>query len=91
MIILTTSKSDKNMVINWGCSYTEMVILTCSFGLFKSGFNHVVRKASFSYNLKEEDAEFIMAKQFSSHKFLPAEFSNKCLKKWHFLSVSKCH
>ena len=78
------------MVTNRGCNYTEMLILTCSFCLFKLGFNHVVRSASFSFNLKEEDAEFIMVRQFSSNKFLQAEFSNKCLKIWDFLSVTKC-
>ena len=31
-----------------------------------------------------------MVKQFSSHKFLQAEFSNKYLKIWDFLSVTKC-
>ena len=30
-----------------------------------------------------------MVKHFSSHSFLQAEFSNKCLKRWNFLSVSK--
>ena len=68
------------MVTDWRCNYTEMVTRTCSFCLFKVGFNHVMWSASFNFNLKEEDAESIMAKQFSSLKFLPAEFSNKWLK-----------
>ena len=80
MIKFTIDKNDKHMVTNWGCSYTEMVILTCSFCLFRLGFNHVMWSATSNFNLKEEDAESIKAKQFSSHTFLQAEFSNKCLK-----------
>ena len=67
-----------------------MVILKCPFCLFKLGFNRVTWSVSFSFNLKEKDAESIMVKQFSSHKFLQAEFSNKFLKIWDFLSVTKC-
>ena len=89
MIKLIIDKNDKNMVTNWGCNYTEMVIFTCSFCLFKLSFNCVMWSASFNFNLKEEDAEYIMAKQFSSHTFLQAEFSNKYLKIWDFLSVTK--
>ena len=63
---------------------------TCSFCLFKLGFNYVMWSASFSFNLKHEDIESIMLKQFSSHKFLQAGFSNKCWKIWDFLSVTKC-
>ena len=50
------------MVTNWECNYTEIVIHTCSFCLFKLGFNHVMWSAFFNFNLKEEDAESIMAK-----------------------------
>ena len=78
------------MVTNWGCNYTEMMTLTCSFCLFKLGLNHVIWSASFSFNLKEEDAESIMVQQFSLHKFLQAEFPNNCLKIWDFLSVTNC-
>ena len=92
MIKLTLDKNDKNMVTNWGCNYTEMVILTGSFFcLFKLGFNHVMWSASFNFNLKEEDAESIMAKQFSSHTFLQAEFSNKCLKFGTFCQLPRVH
>ena len=84
MIKFTIDKNDKHndkhMVTNWGCNYTEMVILSCSFCLFKLGFNHVMWSASFNFNLKEEDAESIMPKQFSSHTFIQAQFSNKCFK-----------
>ena len=57
--------NDKNMVTNRGCNYTEMVILTFSFCLFALGFNHMMWRASFSFNQKEDDAESIMVKQFS--------------------------
>ena len=90
MIKLTIDKNDKNVLTNWRCNYTEMVIITCSFCLFKLGFNHVMWSASFSFNMQEEQAESIMVKQFSSCKFLQAVFSNKCLKIWDFLSVTKC-
>ena len=90
MIELTIDKNDKNMVTNWGCNYTEMVILICSFRFFKLGFNHVIWSACFNFNMKEEDAESILAKQFSLHKLFQVEFSIKCLKIWAFLSVDKC-
>ena len=89
MIKLTLDKNDKNMVTNWGCNYNKMVILTGSFRLFKLGFNHVMWSASFNVNLKEGDAESIMAKQFSSHTFLQAEFSNKCLKFGNFCQLQE--
>ena len=88
---MTIDKNDKNMVINLGCNYTEMVILIWYFCLFKLVFNHVMWSASFSFNQKEEDVESIMAKQFSSHNFLQAEFSNKCLKAWDVFSVTNVH
>ena len=77
------------MVTDWGCNYTENVILRCTLCLFKLGFNHVMWSAYFNFTLKSEDAESILAKKFSSHKFLQAEFSNNCLKIWYFLSVTK--
>ena len=78
------------MVPNSGCTYTEMMILTCSFCLFTLGFNHVMWTTSFSFNLKREDEESIMAKLFSPHNFLQGDFSDKYLKILDFLSVNNC-
>ena len=72
--------NDKHMITKWECNYTEMVTLTCSFCLFKLAFNHVMWSAFFNLNIKEEDAESIMAKKFSSHTFFQDEFSDKCFK-----------
>ena len=35
MVKLAIDKNDKNMITNWWCNYTEMVILTCSFCVLK--------------------------------------------------------
>ena len=48
-IKLTIDITDKNMVPNWGCHYSEMVILTYAF-LLKLGFNHMMWSASFNFN-----------------------------------------
>ena len=60
MVKLAIDKNDKNIITNWGCNYTEMVILTCSFCLFKLGYNHVMWTASFSFNLKEKSLIFFL-------------------------------
>ena len=76
-------KNDKNMVPPGRCNN----YMSC---LFKLGLNHVMGSTSFSFNLKEEDGESLMAKQFSLHMLLQDGFSNKFLKIWDFLSVNKC-
>ena len=51
MIKLTIDQNDKNMVPSWGCNFTKMAILACSFCLFRLGFNHVMCRASVSFHL----------------------------------------
>ena len=78
------------MLSNGRCHYIEIVILKCSFCLFKLSFNQVMCSASFNFDPKEEDAEFMIVKHFSLHKLMQDVFSNKYLKIWDFLSVTKC-
>ena len=70
--------------------YTEIVILTWFFCLFSTGFNQVICSASFSFNLKEDEAWSIIVKQLSSHKSLQLGFSFKCWRMRDFLSVWRC-
>ena len=79
MIKLAIDKNDENMVTNWGFNYIQMVILTCSFCLFKLGFNCVIWGVSFSFNLKEEDAESIISPMWSLtwKKFCTSQFLYK--------------
>ena len=52
MIKFTIDKYDKHLVTNWGWNYTEMMILTSSFCLFKLGLNHMMWSASFDLNMQ---------------------------------------
>ena len=70
--------------------YTEIVMLTWFFCLFSNGFNQVIRSASFSFNLKEDEARSIIMKQLSSHKSLQLGFSFRYWRMWDFASVWRC-
>ena len=67
---------------------------TFTLFLFSSGKGSFVLFFNFTTlgkrQKRREYAESIMAKQFSSHEFLQGGFSYKCMKKWEFLSVTKC-
>ena len=50
----------------------------------------MIWSASFSFNLKEDEAWSIIMKQLSSHKSLQLGFSFRCWRMWDFVSVCKC-
>ena len=63
--------NDKHMVTNWGCNYTEMVILTCSFCLFKLAFNHMMWSMS-KLGFSSKDCLPSALKSFVVYKFVCA-------------------
>ena len=70
-------------------SVYEVLVPQISF-FFKKVFHHVIPRTSFSFNITEGNAESVMANLLSPHKFLKEWISDKYLKTWDFLLVTKC-
>ena len=58
--------------------FTEIVILTCFYCLFNTGFNHCMWSASLRFNRKEDEARSIILKQLVSHTSLQEGLSLRC-------------